>query len=213
MFRDRTDAGGRLAAKLLPHRGRKDCQVLALSRGGLGVAHELARRLSLPLDLFLVRKLCAPGQRLACVGAVASGGIRAIDEVALEDAGLSEPSLLALERREREELRRQEAFFRDDREPLQLGGRTLILVDDGIASGASMLLSVACVRRREPRTVIVAAPVASRKACARLSMEADEVVCLETPEQYHGVAQWYENFAPVSSEQARSLLQQASLEV
>jgi putative phosphoribosyl transferase len=213
MFRDRNEAGTRLAGKLTRHARRSDVLVLGLSRGGVAVAHETARKLSLPLDLFLVRKLVAPGQRGATIGAIASGGIRAIDEVALEDSDLSVEQLLVIERREREELRRQEAFYRDDREPLQLRERTLILVDDGIASGATMLAAIACARRREPRSVVVATPVASRKACARLAMEADEVVCLETPEQYHGVAQWYENFAPVSSEQARDLLVHYTSEV
>lgn len=206
MFRNRRDAGRLLAHKLAQHGGRPGTIVLGLSRGGLAVAHEVARQLGLPLDLFLVRKLAVPGNRLLTLGAVAGGGTRVLDRAVIEDLGLDTREVSAIERRERDELRRLESFYRDDREPLQLHDRVLIAVDEGIASGATMLAAIACARTRAPRRIVAAAPVGSAKACAALIAEADEVAVIERPERYLGVPQWYDDFAPVSAELAHDLL-------
>ena len=210
MFADRTEAGRQLASKLRHHAKRDAAIVLGISRGGVAVAREVAQRLRLPLDAFVVRKLVAPEHKLSILGAVASGGIRVLDHAIIEDSGLSARDIAAIDRREREEVRRLDAFYRDDREPLQLHDREVILIDDGISAGTTMLAAVACVRSRAPKRVIVATPVASKRACERLGREADEVICLETPPVYHGTPQWYDDFRPISAEQAHELLSQYS---
>ncbi len=210
MYSDRKEAGRKLAVKLAHYARRTDALVLGLSRGGLAVAHEVAQRLSLPLDLFLVRKLLVPDYKLLSLGAVASGGIRVLDQAVIEETGLDAHEIAAVDRREREEIRRLEAYYRDDREPLELHDRVAILIDDGITSGATMLAAVACLRTRQPQRIVVGTPVGSREACRRLSQEADEVVCVETPDTYHGVPQWYDDFRPVSAEEAHELLDEHS---
>lgn len=207
MYSNRREAGRQLAAKLTHYARRPDALVLGVSRGGIAVAHEVAQQLGLPLDLFLVRKLMAPDQKLVSLGAVASGGIRVLDHAVIEETGLSAREIAAIDRRARDEIHRLEAFYRDDREPLQLHDRVVLLVDDGITSGATMLAAVACLRTRQPRSVVVGTPVGSKEACGRLSRETDEVVCVETPERYHGIPQWYDDFRPISAEETRELLQ------
>jgi predicted phosphoribosyltransferase len=205
-FRDRDDAGARLAARLRHYRGRDDVIVLALPRGGVPVAHEVAKQLDAPLDVFLVRKLGLPGFEEAAMGAIAAGGVLVLDRGTVRDLGISEAVVQQVIARETEELARRDRAYRGDRAPPQVGGRVAILVDDGLATGATMLAAVAALRRLRPARVVVAAPVGSRSACRALEAVADEVVCIHTPEPFHAVGAWYDVFSQTTDEEVRDLL-------
>lgn len=204
-FRDRAEAGRELAEALRTYTGRPHLLVLALPRGGVPVGREVARRLHAPLDLLIVRKLGVPGHPELAMGALASGGGRVLNEGIVEGLGIGMDVIVQVEREEAEELRRREAAYRGTRPPIQVHGRTVILVDDGIATGATMRAGVLALQQREPAAVVAAAPVASAAACAELAHEV-ETVCLEAPEPFDGVGAWYEQFDQVSDEEVRQML-------
>ena len=210
MFRDRRDAGEQMAALLAGYRGRPDGVLLALPRGGVPVASALSKALALPLDVLPVRKIGAPSEPEFAVGAVAEGGLVVLDKETIAAMHLSESALEPIISREREELLRRERVYRGDRPPLALSGRIVILVDDGLATGYTMLAAVRAVRRREAASIVVAVPVASPKTLDRLRAEADDIVCLSTPHSLTAVGQYYENFSQVSDEQVREELSRAA---
>jgi putative phosphoribosyl transferase len=204
-FKDRRDAGRALAKALEAWRGRPGVLVLALPRGGVPVAWEVARALGAPLDVLVVRKLGFPGQEEYAMGAIAPGGVRVMGEA---DAGwpVSARELEAVVAREQAELVRREQRYRGGRPPLDLAGRVLILVDDGLATGATMRAAVQAARAGDPKQVIVAVPVASTEAVQSLSALADEVVCLFTPKHFRAVGLWYQDFTQTSDEEVDRLL-------
>jgi putative phosphoribosyl transferase len=201
MFRDRRHAGELLAALLAGYRGRAGVELLALPRGGVPVAVAIARTLMLPLDVFLVHKIGAPGEPELAVGAVASDGLVALDEETIAAMQITKPELEMAILREREELMQREGLYRGDRLPLVLEGQTVILVDDGLATGYTMLAAVRSVRRQRPVSIVVAVPVALQETLERLRAEADEVVCVHIPRRLASVGQFYEDFSQISDEQ------------
>ncbi len=205
-FRDRRDAGRALAGRLSSYAGRGDVTILALPRGGVPVASEISRALGLPLDVFLVRKLGVPGHEELAMGAIASGGARVLDSEVLRAYRVSEEELARVTAAERRELDRRETAYRPDRPALDVQGRTVILVDDGLATGSSMRAAVAALAPLSPARVVVAVPVAPRSTVLSLEREADEVVCLEMPEPFLAVGMFYEDFEQTSDEEVRDLL-------
>ncbi|HET8784720.1 MAG TPA: phosphoribosyltransferase [Candidatus Limnocylindrales bacterium] len=205
-YRDRRDAGRALAARLRGYAGREDVIVLALPRGGVPVGFEVASALRVPLDVFLVRKLGVPGHEELAFGAIASGGILALDRDIVRQLGIPRAAIERVIAREAAELGRRERAYRGDLPPPDLRGRTIILVDDGLATGSTMMAAAAAVKQEQPARVIVAVPVAAADTCERLRREADEVICLLTPSPFHAVGLWYEDFRPVSDEEVRRLL-------
>lgn len=201
MFRDRRHAGELLAALLAGYRGRAGVELLALPRGGVPVAAAIARALTLPLDVFLVHKIGAPSESELAVGAVASDGLVVLDEETIAAMQISEAALEAAIASEREELMRRERLYRGDRLPLALEGQIAILVDDGLATGYTMLVAVRSVRRQRPASIVVAVPVALQETLDRLRTEADEVVCVHIPRRLASVGQFYEDFSQISDEQ------------
>lgn len=205
-FRDRREAGRRLAAELISYAGRPDVLVLALPRGGVPVGYEVARALGAPLDVFLVRKLGTPGHEELAMGAVASGGIRVLNEDVVSALGLDEGVIQAAVEHETRVLSGRERRYRGDRPATSLADRIILLVDDGLATGATMRAAVAAVRRQSPKRLIVAVPVAPPETCEMLRPEADEVVSLAAPTPFYGVGFWYEDFSPTTDEEVRELL-------
>jgi len=204
LYRDRRDAGERLADDLEDLRGRPDLLVLALPRGGVPVAEPVARRLGAPLDVYVVRKVGFPGNEEFAMGAVASGGVVLLNP-ALAERVPEEELRWALGRAVRE-LREREGLYRGDRPPPQVAGRTVVLVDDGLATGATMRAAVEALRRQNPREIIVAVPIASPESCEALAREVDRVVCAATPEPFHAVGLWYEDFSPTEDEEVQQIL-------
>ncbi|HXF98485.1 MAG TPA: phosphoribosyltransferase [Gaiellaceae bacterium] len=209
MFHDRRHAGRLLADELRAYAGREDVLVLALPRGGVPVGYEVARALGVPLDVFVVRKLGVPGHEELAMGAIASGGVRVLNEAVVEALGIGEETIARAAAAAAEELERKERAYRGERGPLDLAGRTVILVDDGLATGSTMRAAVRAVRALGPERVVVAVPIASVQACASLRREADEVVCLRTPEPFDAVGLWYEDFTQTPDAEVRDLLEQA----
>lgn len=205
-FEDRKEAGRALAARLRAYAGRSDVVVLALPRGGVPVAFPVAEALDAPLDLFLVRKLGTPGHRELAMGAIASGGIRVLNDEVVKWYGIPPHAIDAVARDEEQELMRREAAYREGRDGVPLEGRVVILVDDGLATGSTMMAAVKAVRQRNPARVIVAVPVGARDTCDALSTLADEVVCVRMPEPFSAVGQWYLDFNQTSDEEVRQLL-------
>jgi len=206
LFRDRTDAGRRLAARMTEYAGRSDVLVLALPRGGVPVAFEVARALRAPLDVFLVRKLGVPGQEELAMGAIASGGVRVVNESVVQHLDIAPEMIDAVTAREQGELERRERAYRDDRPAPDVRGRTVILVDDGLATGSTMRAAALALRQQGPARVVVAVPVASREACEEFRGEVDDIVCAATPEPFMGVGRWYEDFSQTTDEEVRELL-------
>jgi predicted phosphoribosyltransferase len=209
-FRDRRDAGRQLAGKLTAYAHDPGVLVLALPRGGVPVGYEVARALDAPLDVFLVRKLGVPGQEELAMGAVATGGVRVLnDEVVL---GLRIPDYVieAVTAWQRQELQRRERLYRDDRPPPDVRGRTVILVDDGLATGATMHAAIAALRQQQPARIVVAVPTAAPDVCDAFRAEADDVVCAVTPEPFYSVGLWYEDFSQTTDEEVRELLARAA---
>ncbi len=206
-FKDRADAGRALAARLTHHAGDRDLLVLGLPRGGIPVAFEVARSLHAPLDVFVVRKLGVPGHEELAMGAIASGGITVFDQRFIDVVPRVERDEVVA--REAAELARREREYRNHR-PRQLPeGKTVILVDDGLATGASMHAAVRALRSYHPKRIVVAVPVASHEACQSLAGVADEVVCPLIPEDFYAVGQWYDDFAQVGDDEVRRLLETA----
>ncbi len=209
IFRDRSDAGRSLAARLEQYRGDETAIVLALPRGGVPVGYEVARELGLPLDVFLVRKLGTPGREELAMGAIASGGVRVLNEDVVGVWGIPEEEIDAATKREQQELERRAALYRSGLEDLALEGRTVILVDDGLATGSTMRAAVAAVHQHNPARIVVGVPTGAASTCAELESGADEVVCLQTPEPFQAVGLWYEDFAQTSDEEIETLLARA----
>lgn len=207
-FQDRRHAGRRLAERLAAYADRRDVIVLALPRGGVPVAYEVSRALHAPLDVFVVRKLGVPGHEEYAMGAIAGGGARVLDATIVRDLGLSDASVRAVESDERHELERREAIYRDGRKAPNLLGRTVPVVDDGLATGATMRVAVKALRLQSPGRLVVAVPVGSAQALQRLRHEADEVVCESTPRALSSVGQWYDDFSQTSDDEVIALLQQ-----
>jgi putative phosphoribosyl transferase len=205
-FRNRTEAGRALARKLESYAGQPDMLVLGLPRGGVVVAYEVALRLDVPLDVFLVRKLGAPGHEELALGAVASGGICFLNEALLASLHLSQAALDQIVEREKLELTRTEQLYRNRPAP-DLRGRTVILVDDGLATGATMRAAVRAVQLQHPARIVAAVPVAAGDTLEELRQEVDEAVCVQAPAEFHAVGEWYEDFGQTTSEEVRALLE------
>jgi putative phosphoribosyl transferase len=212
-FRDRFDAGRILAQKLSKYAGRDDVLVFGLPRGGVPVAFEVAKALGAPLDVFIVRKLGLPFHEELAMGAIASGGVRVIDEDLVRQFGISEADLDAVIAEEETELERREQQYRGDRPFPNVAGRTVILVDDGLATGSSMRVAVAALRHENPASIVVAVPIAPPDTCAMLRQEAEEVVCASTPEPFFAVGLWYEDFSQTEDEEVHDLLERARREI
>ena len=208
-FHDRRDAGRQLARRLEGYRRDPDVIVLGLPRGGVPVAFEVAQALHAPLDIFVVRKLGAPGHEEYAIGAIASGGVRVLNDAAVRYLHVSDEALDRIAEREGRELDRRERAYRGDRAAHDLQGKTVILVDDGLATGASMRAAVEAVRRKEPARVVVAVPVGARDTCQEFTRIADEVVCLSQPEPFHAVGLWYTRFDQTSDREVQELLSNA----
>jgi putative phosphoribosyl transferase len=207
VFRDRADAGRRLAEALGRYRGEQDLVVLALPRGGVPVGFELARGLDAALDVIVVRKLGAPGQAELAIGAIASGGMRVVNDRVVAELGLGEEAVARAATLEERELIRRECLYRGGREPVGVKDRTVIVVDDGLATGATMRDAVLVLRSRHPRRLVVAVPVAPAQSYSALLREVDELVCLATPKPFIAVGAWYDNFSPITDEEVRHLLE------
>ena len=212
-FRDRTEAGQLLARALDEYAGRADVIILALPRGGVPVGCEIARRLRVPLDVFLVRKLGVPWHPELAMGALASGGVQVLNDDVVRAYGIPQHVISAVAAHEQEELDRRAREYRGDRAFPSLAGRTAILVDDGLATGSTMRAAVAAVRKEKPAAIIVAVPVAAAQTCSELQHEVDRIVCLRTPEAFSAVGAWYEDFSQISDDEVRALLSAATSSV
>ncbi|HEY9638280.1 MAG TPA: phosphoribosyltransferase [Coleofasciculaceae cyanobacterium] len=210
LFKDRTAAGQRLAAELATYANRPDVLILGLPRGGVPVAFEVAKALKAPLDVFLVRKLGVPGQEELAMGALASGGIRVLNEEIVAELGLSEATISQVAEKEQQELERRERLYRDDLPAPELHGRTVILVDDGLATGATMRAAIKALQQQQPARLVVGVPVSSPETCRELGVEVDEIVCVETPRPFYSVGSWYDNFSQTTDEEVRDLLKTAA---
>ena len=208
-FRDRVEAGQRLARRLVAYAGRPDLLVLGLPRGGVPVAFEVARALSAPLDVFVVRKLGLPHHEELAMGAIAMGGARVLDLALIRQMGVGEGEIEQVTRREEVELGRRQKQYRGDRPLPDIAGRTVILVDDGLATGSSMRVAVAALREERPAKIVVAVPIAPEETCEMLRASADEVVCAVTPEPFYAVGLWYHDFSQTSDEEVHDLLERS----
>ena len=209
-FLDRRDAGRVLASRVMKYAGRDDVIVLALPRGGVPVAYEVASALGAPMDVFLVRKLGTPGHRELAMGAIASGGVRVLNEEVVHWYGISESAIERISREEQEELERRERAYRDDRPVPDFTDKIVILIDDGLATGSTMRAAAQAVRARRPARVVIAVPVGAPQTCAELAAVADEVICVRMPEPFSAVGQWYLNFSQTDDDEVRDLLQKSS---
>jgi len=210
IFRDRIEAGQILAQYLRQYANRPDVIVLALPRGGVPVAYPVAEALNAPLDIIIVQKLGAPGQQELAIGAIASGGIRVINQRVVQQLGISQEEIDSITSHELEELERRERLYRGNRPPVEVKGRIVILIDDGLATGSSIRAAVAALRQRKPAQVVAAVPVASESTCEELRHEVDHVVCAMTPVPFFAVGQWYQDFSPTKDEEVRELLDRAA---
>ena len=209
-FRDRTEAGRLLAQKLREYANRDDVVVLALPRGGVPVAYEVANTLNVPLDIFLVRKLGLPGNEELAMGAIASGGVRVLNEEVVRALNIPDEIVDEVVEKEERELERREREYRGGRPPVDVRGRTAILIDDGLATGSSMRAAALALRNNQPAQIVVAVPVGAPSTCAEFESEVDKVVCAVTPEPFWGVGQWYRDFSQTSDEEVRDLLGRAA---
>lgn len=208
-FHDRRDAGKHLAEALEPYRSDPPPVILALPRGGVPVAFEVARALNAPLDVFVVRKLGFPGNEEFAMGAIASGGAMVLNNQLVSQAKISNQVIEEITLRERRELARREKLYRGHHPPMNLRNRTVILVDDGLATGSTMQAAVKAVRKLEPSRVVIGVPVAASEACAAFRSEVDGMVCARVPESFHSVGQWYEDFYQTSDHEVRFLLEES----
>jgi len=205
-FRNRTEAGARLADKLLRYAGRSDVTILALPRGGVPVALEVAKALQAPLDAFVVRKLGVPGHEELAMGAVATGGVRFLNRGVIDSLQISRALVDAATVKELLELARRERMYRDDRPPPPVRRRIVILIDDGLATGSTMRAAVEALRKLHPAKLIVAVPTAAPSTCDEFRSEVDEVICAETPQPFYSVGSWYQDFSQVTDDQVRKML-------
>ncbi len=209
-FANRTEAGRLLAEKLGKYAGRDDVIVLGLPRGGVPVACEVAKRLHAPLDVFIVRKLGVPGFEELAAGAIASGGVRVLNEDVMRAIPHAHETIELVSAREKAELQRREELYRQGRDAPQVRDRTIILVDDGLATGATMRAAVKALRQSGAAKIVVAVPVGPRDTCAEITELADETICLSTPEFFQAVGQYYEDFSQTSDAEVRDLLARAA---
>jgi putative phosphoribosyl transferase len=206
VFRDRSEAGRLVASQLAHYADRPDVLVLALPRGGVPIGHEVAQRLHVPMDVFIVRKLGVPGHEEFAMGAVATGGVRVLNEQVINALGIPGYVVDAVAQWEQRELERRAQLYRGNRPPPDVRGKTVILVDDGLATGSTMLAAVEALRRLGPARIVVAVPVASPDTCELLKDKVDEVICAVTPEPFYAVGLWYRDFSQTSDEEVRELL-------
>jgi putative phosphoribosyl transferase len=210
LFADRSEAGRYLASKLGRYAGRDDVVVLALPRGGVPVGYEVARALGTPLDVFLVRKLGVPGHEELAMGAIASGGVRVLNEEVIRALKMPLEAIDAAAQREARELQRREQAYRDGRPAPDVRDRIVILVDDGLATGSTMRAAVRALRKQHPGRIVVAVPVGAPDTCGEFRGEADEVVCARQPEPFFAVGAWYRDFSQTTDEEVRELLQEGA---
>jgi putative phosphoribosyl transferase len=209
IFADRADAGKRLALELAPY-GDGDTRVLALPRGGVPVAYEVALALHAPLDVFIVRKIGAPGREELALGAISSGGVRVLNEETIAALNVDDATLEEITRHELRELQRREDAYRLGLPAHDVDNRTVMLIDDGLATGASMFAAVLALRRRNPKRIVIGVPIAPSDTCEALSREVDALVCLAMPRPFRGVGAWYADFRQISDEEVRDYLQKAN---
>jgi putative phosphoribosyl transferase len=209
-YRDRHEAGRLLATRLQAYANRPDVLILALPRGGVPVGFEVAQALNAPLDIFLVRKLGVPGHEELAMGALASGGVRVLNEDVVRMLRISDAVIDAVAKEEQRELERRERLYRDGRPAIDVRGRTVILVDDGLATGSSMRAAILALRRQNPAAIVVAVPVAATTTCAEFASEVDDVICASTPEPFHAVGLWYVDFTQTTDREVHDLLARAS---
>jgi putative phosphoribosyl transferase len=209
-FHDRLDAGEKLAQQLTAYEDDPNVIVLGLPRGGVPVAFRVAEALGAPLDIFLVRKLGVPGREELAMGAIASGGVRVLNDTVIEALDIPERIIDAVAEREQQELERRERAYRGDRPPPELAGRLCILVDDGLATGASMHAAVTGLRAQNPAEIVVAVPTAAPETCEMFEGEVDAVVCAVTPHPFYGVGLWYHDFSQTTDEEVRRYLERAA---
>jgi putative phosphoribosyl transferase len=208
-YKDRSEAGHVLAEALKPYGGRPDLLVLALPRGGIPVAYEVARALAAPLDLMLVRKLGVPGHEELAMGAIATGGTRILNTEVIRALAITEADIERATEKEQAEIQRRELLYRGGRPLPEMAARCIILIDDGLATGATMRAAIAALRPHRPAAIVVAVPVAPPETVEALRAVADDVVCPATPEPFISISQWYEDFAQLSDEEVRDLLRRA----
>ncbi len=210
LFRDRTEAGKMLAKELTAYANRNDVLVLALPRGGVPVAFEVARILNAPLDIFLVRKLGLPCHEELAMGAIATGNIRVLNRDVVSQLRIPESVINEVAERERHELARREHLYRDDRPAPDVRGKTVILVDDGLATGSTMYAAITALRQQQPARIIVAVPTAAPATCDAFRDVVDEIICAVTPEPFYSVGAWYDDFSQTTDEEVRNLLKKAA---
>jgi predicted phosphoribosyltransferase len=206
IFQDRTEAGKHLATKLMRYKDRPDVLVLALPRGGVPVAFEVAQALRVPLDIFLVRKLGVPGHEELAMGAIATGDVRVLNEDTIDYLGIPADVIDSIAEKELKELKRRERVYRGSRPEPDVKDKTIILIDDGLATGSTIRAAAQALRRQTPARIIVAVPVSARETCDEYRIGVDEIVCAVTPEPFFGVGQWYLDFSQTTDEEVRYLL-------
>jgi len=206
IYRDRIDAGKQLASRLADYANRDDVLVLALPRGGVPVAYEVAKALPAPLDIFLVRKLGVPGHEELAMGAIATGGVRVVNDDVVNYLRIPDDVIDAVADTELSELERRERAYRGTRPEPNVQGKTVILVDDGLATGSTMRAAAAALRQQNPARIVVAVPVSATQTCDEYRMGVDEIICAKTPEPFMGVGMWYLDFSQTSDEEVREIL-------
>lgn len=209
IFRDRTAAGKHLATKLLNYKDRPDVLVLALPRGGVPVAFEVAQALRAPLDIFLVRKLGVPGHEELAMGAISTGGVRVLNEDTVDYLRIPQRIINAIAAEELKELERREVAYRGNRPEPDVKGKTVILIDDGLATGSTIRAAAQALRRQKPARIVVAVPVSAPETCDEYCIGVDEIICAVTPEPFLGVGMWYLDFSQTTDEEVRDLLERA----
>ncbi len=209
MFKDRREAGQQLAQELTQYKNQEDLVVLGLPRGGVPVAYEVAEALNCPLDVFIVRKLGVPGQPELAMGAIASGDVQVLNENVVNRAGVSEQQIKKIAQKVKEELEKREEAYRGARPDINLKDKIVLLIDDGLATGASMRAAVSALKEHEPQKIVVAVPTAPKDTCGEFESMVDEVICLRNPSPFWGVGGSYQNFSQTSNEEVRELLNQA----
>lgn len=210
LFADRKDAGEKLAQKLSEYTSADNVVVLGLPRGGVPVAYEVAKAIRSPMDIFLVRKLGVPGQEELAMGAIASGGVRVLNDSLIDQLSITDKMLASVAAQEQQELERRERVYRGDNPHVELTDKKAILVDDGIATGASMKAAIEALRAHKPEKIIVAVPVSPPDTYMEIKEQVDEIVCIDTPQPFYGVGMWYDDFSQTTDEEVKEYMNQAN---